>query len=34
MLVTNETSCNGSHTGITGATAPTQDLVHDKTQKL
>ena len=34
MLTTNETSHNGSHTGRTGATAPTQDLACDKTQTL
>ena len=32
MLTTNGTSHNGSCTGKTGATAPTQDLVHNKTQ--
>ena len=34
MLTTNKTSCKGSRTGRTGATAPTQNLACYKTQTL
>ena len=34
MLMTNKTSHNGSCTGRTGATAPTQNLAGNKTQTL